>query len=163
MCYNKSMGKINKRCPRCDTKMPIGAMVCPGCELNFNKFNSATNRAGKIALREGRKDDVIYRKGCPKDVHKTRLLLLTIFLGFTGAHNYFVGRYRRGLFYTIFFLVGLTNSVLSVVLQVTATGLFGEILTILLLVWGAVLVMWLFDVINVIFNKFKIPVSVELK
>lgn len=156
------MAKLNKRCPRCNLKMPIGANVCPGCELNFSKFESATNKAGKIALSEGRKEDVLYRKGCPKDVDKTKLLLMAIFLGFAGGHNYYVGRIGRGLFCTIFFLFGLMNSILSVVFKATITGWLYEIISILVLIWGAVLVMWLFDIINIILNKYKIPVSVDL-
>lgn len=156
------MQKINKRCPRCGAKMPISAMICPMCELNYNKFDKATNEAGKLALKEGRKEDVIYRKGCPKDVSKTKLLLRAIFLGFAGAHNYYVGRMGRGLFYSIFFLVGVVNAVLSVVLKVSLTGWAFEVLTILVLIWGVVIVMWLFDIMNIIFDKYRIPVSIDL-
>ena len=156
------MEKINKRCPRCETKMPISASVCPSCGLNYTKFNSATNKAGKVALKEGRKEDVIFRKGCPTDVNKTKLLLLAIFLGFTGAHNYYVGRLGKGLFYSIFFLVGISNAVLTVVFKAVFTGWVYEVVTILVLIWGLVILMWMFDIINIIFNKYKIPVSVEL-
>ena len=138
-------------------------MVCPSCGLNYNKFNNATNLAGVKALKEGRKDDVIYRKGCPKDVNKTKLLLFAIFLGFAGAHNYYVGRTGRGLFYTIFFLIGLANSILTVIFKATLTGWVYEVVSILVLTWGAVLMMWLFDVLNIILNKYKIPVSVDIE
>ena len=156
------MEKINKRCPRCETKMPISVSVCSSCGLNYTKFNSATNKAGKVALKEGRKEDVIFRKGCPTDVNKTKLLLLAIFLGFTGAHNYYVGRLGKGLFYSIFFLVGIANAVLTVVFKAVFTGWVYEVVTILVLIWGLVILMWMFDIINIIFNKYKIPVSVEL-
>ncbi len=156
------MKRANKKCPRCDLKMPAQARICPGCGLNYDKFEMATNRAGKIALQEGRKDDVVMRKGCPADVNKTKLLLLTIFLGFVGAHNYYVGRYGRGAFFTIFFLFGLANAVLTTIYKSALSGAFYEILTILSLVWGAVLLTWLFDIINIALNKYKIPVSLDL-
>lgn len=157
------MQKTNKKCPRCDAKMPVSAMICPRCELNFKKFDTATNEAGKKALNEGRKQDVVFRKGCPKDVSKTKLILLAVFLGFTGAHNYFVGRNKKGLFYTIFFLVGVVNAVLTAVVKSALTGWVKEIFTILVLIWGVVLVMWLFDVLNIIFDNYKIPVSIDLE
>ena len=46
------MQKTNKKFPRCDAKMPVSAMICPRCELNFKKFDTATNAAGKKALNE---------------------------------------------------------------------------------------------------------------
>lgn len=156
------MNKINKRCPRCDMKMPVQAKICPGCGLNYDKFDMATNRAGKLAVKEGRKDDIVMRKGCPADVNKTKLLLITIFLGFTGAHNYYVGRYGRGIFFTVFFLFGLANAVLTTIFKTAITGMFYEVLTILALIWGAVLLTWMFDIVNVVFNKYRIPVSLDI-
>lgn len=157
------MKKLTKRCPRCGEKLPISANICSACELNFSKFNSATNKTGKKALKEGRRDDVLFRTGCPTDVSKTKLLLLAIFLGFMGAHNYYVGRYVRGIFCSAFFLIGVANAVLTVVFKIVASGFVNEVLSVLVLIWGAVLVMWLFDIINIIFDKFKIPVSVEIE
>lgn len=142
--------------------MPAQAKICPSCGLNYDKFDMATNRAGKVAIKEGRKDDIVMRKGCPNDVNKTKLLLLTIFLGFTGAHNYYVGRYWRGIFFTTFFLFGVANAVLTTIFKQAITGAFYEVLTILALIWGAVLLTWLFDIVNVVFNKYRIPVSLDL-
>lgn len=142
--------------------MPVQARVCPGCGLNYDKFEMATNRAGKAALKERRKDDIVMRKGCPTDVNKTKLLLLAVFLGFTGAHNYYVGRYGRGMFFTIFFLFGVANAVLTTLYKSALSGAFFEVLTILSLIWGVVLLTWLFDIINIVLNKYKIPVSLDL-
>ncbi len=155
--------RLNKRCPRCETKMPAPMRVCPNCQLNFNKFEEATNLEGKRALAMGEKDRVIYRKGCPKDVSKIKLLLLTIFLGFVGVHHYYVGKKWWGLFYTFFFVVGVVNAIIGVVFKVTPTGDLWQLFTLLVMVWGVVLVMWLFDILNVIFNKYRIPVSLERK
>ena len=41
--------KLNKKCPRCNTKVPIGTGVCPSCMLNFQKFNEATNKEAGVA------------------------------------------------------------------------------------------------------------------
>ena len=149
----------NKRCPRCNTKVPLGVGVCPSCMLNFQKFDDATNKDAKIAIKQGEKNNVLMRKGCPKDVSKTKLLLLTIFLGFVGAHHYYVGRYKMGVFYTIFFIIGLINAILRTTINAAFTGIVLELFSLLVLVWGAVLFMWIVDISKVCFNKYKIPVS----
>lgn len=153
------MQRNNKRCPRCNVKMPSFTAVCPGCGLNFNKFDSATNCDAKKMLRAGEKEQVLYRKGCPSDVSKIKLLLLTVFLGFAGAHYYYVGRNKMGAFFSTFFVVGLIYSILTTFLpSVTRLGWF-EWFYLLVLVWGAVIVLWLVDIAKVCFNHFKIPVS----
>lgn len=147
----------NKRCPRCDKKQPKTSAVCPFCMLNFQKFESATNKEAKQALKQGENDRVLMRKGVPQDVNKFVLFLITLFAGFTGAHYYFVGRNKMGLFFTCFFIVGLVNAGLQ--FFVLPKNTLFEILTFLTLVWGAVLLIWIVDIFKVCFNKFKIPVS----
>mgnify|MGYP001864247514 FL=1 len=149
----------NKRCPRCNTKMPKEIMVCPSCRLNFVKFENATNAEAKIALKMGEKDRVVYRKGCPKDVSRTKLTLLTVFLGFMGANNYYVGKTHRGVFFTIFFIIGVINAIITNVLNLNPSGELWEVFTFLVLIWGIVLFMWIIDIAKVALNKFKIPVS----
>ena len=70
----------NKRCPRCKEKVPVELVSCPSCQLNFQKFESATNKDAKEAIAEGEKERVIMRMGRPSDVKLVPLLLLTIFL-----------------------------------------------------------------------------------
>ena len=149
----------NKRCPRCNTKMPVEIVSCPSCQLNFQKFESATNKEAKEALSEGEKDRVLMRKGRPSDVSFIKLLLLTIFLGFTGAHYYYVGRYKMGAFFSIFFAVGIVNAIINSLLKTTPTGDLYQVFVLLVLVWGVVLVLWIIDIAKVCVNHFKIPVS----
>ena len=147
----------NKRCPRCNYKMPKECGVCPSCRLNYDKFNSATNTQAKQAISQGEMDRVIFRKGVPIDVSKLKLFLLTLFLGFTGAHYYYVGRKKMGLFFSIFFIVGILNA--AVQFLVLPHNDMLEILTLASLIWGLVLMLWIIDIFKVIFNGFKIPVS----
>ncbi len=151
----------NKRCPRCNAKMPVETVACPSCQLNFQKFNDATNAEAKQAINAGEKDRVLLRTGYPKDVSKIKLILLTVFLGFTGAHYYYVGRSKMGAFFTIFFAVGIVNVILTSLLTQTPKGDAYQVFTFLVLIWGAVLFLWIVDMAKVCFNKFKIPVSRE--
>ena len=153
--------KKNKRCPRCEFKVPSEIAVCPRCQLNYNKFNLATNGEAKNAFRQGESERVLYRKGCPSDVNKIKLLLITIFLGFMGGHYYYVGRTKMGVFFSIFALIGITNGILVSLLKATPKGDLYQIFYMLVLVWGVVIMLWIVDIVKVCFNRFKIPVSLE--
>lgn len=148
-----------KKCPRCGKKALSEMGVCPQCKLNFQKFSSATNIEGKVALKQGEKDRVIYRLGVPGDVSKLKLLLLTTFLGFTGAHHYYVGRKNMGFFYSIFFFVGVIYTILTTAFNFDFTSEIGQFFYLLVLVWGLVIMLWIVDIAKVCFNRYKIPVS----
>lgn len=149
-----------KTCPRCKQRCLIALTSCPNCQLNFSKFNEATNKEAKLAIREHRSEDCVMRVGCPSDIKKSKLLILTIFLGLVGVHNYYVGRFVRGIIFSLFFVVGVINTVLSFTIpNVMYNGEFGQVFYFLVLCWGIIIILWLFDIFNIIFNRFKIPVS----
>lgn len=154
--------KNNKRCPRCNLKMPAFTKVCPSCGLNFDKFDAATNADAKKMLRAGEKEQVLYRKGCPSDVNKIKLLLLTIFVGFTGAHYYYVGRNKMGIFFSTFFVVGVIYSCLVQFVPNIEQFQWFQWVYLLAMVWGVVIILWIVDIAKVCLNRFKIPVSRNL-
>ena len=134
-------------------------VVCPGCQLNYQKFETATNAEAKEAIKCGETEKVLMRKGRPSDVKFVSLLLITIFLGFAGGHYYYVGRYKMGAFFTIFFAVGIVNAIINSLVKEKITGDLYQIFTLLVLIWGFVLMLWIIDIAKVCLNKFKIPVS----
>lgn len=141
--------------------MPLSMQTCPSCQLNFSKFESATNFGAKQAYASGEYDQVLMKKGFPKDVKKWKLLLLTIFLGFLGFHYYYVGRKRAGLLFTIFFFVAVANVFITAFANSFVTTDVYQIFYMFVLGWGIVLILWLGDIFKVSIGKFKIPVSVE--
>jgi len=149
--------RMNKRCPRCKTKTAYTTVICPGCQLNYQKFEQATNKEAKIQLKQGEKEQVLMRKGCPVDVKKWKLILLAVFLGFVGAHHYYVGRTKMGLFYTLslvfYLLMYAVVAIISPIIYVV------DLYYICMLTWGAVLFMWIIDVAKICVNHYKIPVS----
>ena len=149
----------NKRCPRCGAKSPIEIVICPGCQLNFQKFETATNKDAKEAIKAGETERVLIRKNRPSDVKFVPLLLIAIFLGFMGGHHYYVGRYKMGAFYSVFFAVGIVNAILTTMLDATPKGEVYQIFTLLVLIWGLVIALWVIDIAKICVNKFKIPVS----
>ena len=148
----------NKKCPRCGQKVIVESMVCPGCRLNFQKFEEATNAEAKKAIRQKEKERVLMRKGCPPDVNKIKLLILAMFFGCFGVHHYYVGRYKMGLFYSIECLIGIINAALVSIYK-SIDGIIYEIFSIFVIVWGFVIFFWFIDVANIILNKYKVPVG----
>lgn len=154
--------KLTKRCPRCNTELPIGVSVCYDCGLNFDKFKNATNAEAKKALRAGEKDRVLNSRILPSDVSKTKLLLACIFGGLFGAHEFMVGRWLKGLIYTLLTVVSLSLSALEVFggLESLAMQYATEIIYT---AWAIVFLIWLDDLIRIIFNRYKVPVSLPYK
>ena len=151
--------RLKKRCPRCGTKVESAMALCPECKLNYQKFEQATNKEAKQRIRQGDNSQILMRKGRPSDVKLWKLLLISIFLGFMGGHHYYVGRYKMGIFYTIFFIVGVLNAALENILKNSPSSFLYEIFTLLVLTWGAVGIMWISDIAKICLNRYKIPVS----
>ena len=75
------------------------------------------------------------------------------------AKTFLYAQKDRFIFYSIFFAVGIINAILTTFLNNALHGTWYDIFTILVLVWGAVICMWLIDLFKIVINKFKIPVS----
>ena len=151
--------QFKKRCPRCQRKMVASLKTCPYCSMNFEKFYTATNKEAKEALREGEKHKVVMRTGVPSDVKLYKLLLMSIFVGFVGAHHYYVGRKNMGFFYSIFFGVGIIYTILTIALNFDWTSEIGQFFYLLVMAWGVVIMLWIVDIAKVSFSRYKIPVS----
>ena len=151
--------QFKKKCPRCQNKIMASLKTCPHCSMDFEKFYTATNKEAKQAIREGEKHRVLMRMGVPSDVKMYKLLLMSIFLGFLGGHHYYVGRWKMGLAYSMFFIIGCVNGVLTTLFKGSMVGGVFAILELLVLGWGLILILWILDVIKIIFNRYKIPVG----
>ena len=87
----------------------------------------------------------------PNFVKKSKLLLLCIFLGFTGAHNFYARNKRKGWtsVVTLILCVGITilamNFEIFTKIQISVGGCAGFINVF----------MWISDIINIITNQYK--------
>ena len=145
-----------KRCPRCNTKNQYNQFKCTECGLIFSRVENGSNKIAKELILAGKKNETIKAPGFPKDVKKSKFLLLCGFLGFFGAHNFYVGRYFKAIFQLIIGLLSVVMTFLSsyisnidfimsyVFLPIAIDGLF-----------------WAFDFVDAIFNKYRIPVAVD--
>lgn len=93
----------------------------------------------------------------PNFISKTKLLLLAIFLGWTGAHNFYAKNKKKGWVSLISLIIWVgvfylgTISKFFAAIRLSVSGCAGFIC----------LMIWFSDVINIIFNNFKYRIQKE--
>lgn len=152
---NKTKQQI---CPRCKEKAIPGQKRCNKCNLIFSRLEEAQNKYAKAEILHHNKQNVVYTSTIPSDVSYIRLLLLAIFGGIFGAHNFYIGRYLKAFYMLV---VGIASVILISIVSVSQ--LYETIASILSIFAGISTLMWLFDLGSIIAKKYKIPVAMEIK
>ena len=147
------------RCPICNAKMPK-KLICPYCKVTGDQVVYGSNIEAKKLLKHGVDDEVYLSSTMPYDVNKTRLLLYAIFLGWLGFHNYFIGRYKRGIYFNIslaiFLVCCLFFDINEKIWHIENLEYALQIISVLA---GVFFVVWMADIIAICFSKFKTPVK----
>ena len=88
------------------------------------------------------------------------MLLLTIFLGVFGVHNYYIGRIRRGIIFNIGIALLVVASVfIELNMRIWNDNLIDQICKISS-VWGVIIIAcWVLDIFAVWLGYFKYPVK----
>lgn len=147
-------------CPRCGLKVPQGTPQCSDCGLIFERLQFASNKDAKRKIRRGDREYIIRTSHLPSDVKYWKLLLLVIFTGLVGGHNYYVGRYLRGIIFSCLF----TLTILCVVFNSYIMQAFPQWMELIgALLIGPFALVWLFDISMVILKKFKVPIAIDLQ
>jgi hypothetical protein len=148
------------RCPICGAKL-VDNKLCKYCKVTNTQIENASNKKVKQYRKEGNGDLIYFSSVVPKDVNKIKLLLYTILFGLLGINHYYVNRKIRW----IFSMVSYIGSFLILVIMLA--GISSIIFTILYYVLFTMMainvVMWIFDIFNVLFGTFKIPVVLASK
>lgn len=152
------MGKNYNKCPRCGNKTASNFPKCGVCGLNFKKFATATNSEAKSAIRMGERDRVLYSTTPPYDINKTNVLIMAIFGGWCGIHYFSIGRFLKGIFQIIGFIFGMIYCVYRMNGN-SLNGFIGNLVLVLGIIWVITILLWITDIVKIIFNKFKYPVS----
>jgi len=144
------------KCPICGCKMKEEFM-CPYCKVTGQQVKDASNKEAKERIKRKDTKEVYNSTYLPKDVNNTRLMLIALFGGFFGVHQFYVGKIKTGFFYLflafflfIFYILSKMIFVGNVTLNYFCS--FGYILC------GIVLFMWIADFFKICFKSFPIPV-----
>ena len=143
-------------CPLCGCKMPNKTM-CIYCKITGDQVENASNKKAKEKIKNHDRKEVYYSTTMPKDVNRTKLLLLTLLLGYLGVGSYYVGRYGKGLYSTLSWVIYLPFAITNAVLngQSKAFKLLSEIFAVFVMI---AIVLWVADTIAVIAKIYKMPV-----
>lgn len=147
-----------KKCPRCGEKLLFNAPKCPECGLLFSRLSLVTNKAGKRCVRKRQKDKILRVTAWPEDAKRWKALLLCGFLGFYGAHNFYLGRYAKATFSLVF-------SVITTVLASMSAAFYETVFYNTFIQYFAIpaafpLLFWVLDFVYIAIGKYKIPVSI---
>ncbi len=148
------------RCPICGAKM-MNKQLCPYCKVIDKQVYGASNKKVKQMRKTDNKDLIVYTSVVPSDVSKVGLWLFTIFLGWCGVNHFIINRPVRA-WYAVLSCISSFIMTFVNLLAVPKT-LFGE-WSIYFIHYAALMcmainvVMWVFDMISLLFKGFKIPV-----
>lgn len=146
----------SKRCPRCGTKNDYTQQRCTECGLIFSRVENGSNQLAKDLIMTGQKDMVIKAPMFPKDVSKKKFMFLCGFLGFFGAHNFYVGRFIKAIYQLVVGVFSVLATMLSGI-----SPFFDNATTFLFVFVAVDAFMWIFDLIDGALNKYRIPVAVD--
>lgn len=148
------------RCPVCGYKIKNGN-ICPYCKIDDDQIKNASNKQAIQHIKEHKKD-VVLSDVLPSDINYTRLLLMTILLGVWGGHNFYVGRYKRGLFFVFaFFIAFIAYTVYTTWYE--GNKVIEAIMQVFIIFEAVAMCLWLSDVFRVIAKKFPVPVVLAEK
>ena len=146
----------SKRCPRCETKNKYTAYRCSSCGLIFSRVENGSNKLAKGLILGGKKEQTVMARMFPKDVSKKKFLLLCGFLGLFGAHNFYVGRYKKAIYQLICGLISIFCVAVGPYLS-----FYDTLMSFVSVPVGFDVIFWMWDFIDGIFNRYKIPIAVD--
>lgn len=145
-------------CPKCYGKVDRKSQRCRYCGFFMNELDGASNKQAKQAQKTIYKDDILYTTKIPYDVSKKKLLLFAIFLGLFGVHDYYVGKFWQGLYQTISVSVALVLALILMIINTIVDNIVQRIFEFWLIFQGLAVIFWVWDILRIVFERFKIPV-----
>ena len=164
----------NTRCPYCKAAIRKMTSTCERCGVTKKQIESASWQDAR-AIQKGKKTGKIVKtKLVPKDMDYGRWLIVLVLLGWTGYHNFWVGRRLRGwilcgmmLTFILCLIIFPPGSPLNDMAGMSeARKWFAERAMVFPsdVIGGLVVVMWLIDWgAVVLFRTFKYPVHMRVE
>lgn len=149
-------------CPNCYARIKRGETKCRKCGFDTKQVKTGSNNLYKQAGKLGRLDEVMLTSAVPNDISKKKMLLLSIFAGYTGAHQFYVGKNKLGAYYLVCFILFFFELIV-----LSPLGLENKAIVLLSsmirFASGIALFMWVTDIAKISTNTFKYPILLEEK
>ena len=153
-------GRQTRKCPRCGEKCLQTQPVCTDCGLVFARLDDCTNKDAVKRLKNGEKQNILMMKKVPKDKKWWKLLLYSTLGGLFGAHYFYVYRWKMGVYM-------LASLLFTFLVGVYFNAYFLEwhefLRSCVIAYVGIYAFVWLYGVAQILFFRFKIPVSLPYK
>lgn len=150
-----------KKCPRCKEKCFVHEKKCHECGLVFERLNYTSNKTAKKNILHGKRNEVLMTKIWPFDAKKLTALLLCGLLGFTGAHNFYLGRFWKGTTMLLGSLIAVAMVILSDLGFPSDQGINYYLFVVGIIPGSCALIFWITDFLNIFFERYYIPVSID--
>lgn len=156
------------RCPNCGAKIRKSDDRCVKCGTKMNQIQGASSARVRQAKKEFQPELVVNSTYFPDDLSYKKALLLCIFLGWVGAHCYYVKRYVKGAILTIMTIIfWITALPFGVFMQTGDAGIFNPLVSFLLdtsllgvifSLGSLTIIIWAVDIIKLFTRTFPVPV-----
>lgn len=152
------------KCPVCGCKMRGG--ICPYCRVTDQEVISASNQDAKTAIKARKREYIHYTNTLPSDVSRKKLFWYSLFLGWAGVENFYVGKYLKAWYSLIVSVLMIVASVLFTLSNLNhwvTTNAFYMMIELLAFPMIVVLFFWFTDILGVITKSFKVPILLSGK
>lgn len=148
------------KCPICGSKM-VNKQLCQYCGITDEQVFAASNKKVKEYRKTGNVDMIHYTTIIPNDIKRWKMVLYTVLLGWLGINHLYVNRPVRGGYS----IVSTIGSLIFMTLQFTVDFAskaskitFNILYEIFMYMMAINVVLWVLDIVSVIFKSFKVPV-----
>lgn len=153
------------KCPICGAKM-VAKQLCPYCNITDEQVNNASNKLVREYRKTGNVDMIHFTNVIPKDLERWKIILYTVLLGWLGINHYYINRPVRATFS----LVSSLGSFAILILGMFINPLIGPLkiiynimYEILFYMMAINVILWISNIISVVFKSFKVPVVLGKK
>ena len=153
------------RCPICGSKM-VSKQLCKYCGVTDEQVYAASNKKVKEYRKSGNVDMIHYTTVLPSDIVRWKLVVYTIVLGWLGINYYYINRPVRGSYSLVstigclsITIIGLLTDLSTKSIRITY-NIFYELFNYMMAIN---VVLWVLDLVAVIFKRFKVPVVLPKK
>ncbi|MDR0462358.1 MAG: hypothetical protein LBG88_03455 [Christensenellaceae bacterium] len=165
--YLDRLYNSNVRCPYCRVKILKYTTTCPRCGIHKKQIFDASNLEAKKILKDKTGQKIFKIRRRPDDVSFTRMSMLSLLAGFSGAHCFHVGRNIRGWAIVICSILGVVSIFAPMAWRAPfeTMKLYDQINMLFPtdFFFVAALGMWGYDFVSIVFGFFKYPVRLGEK
>ena len=153
------------KCPICGAKLE-SQIICPYCKITVDQIEKASNKMVKECRKNGNKDLIHYTNVIPSDLSRLKIILYTIFFGLIGVNHYYISRPVRATFAVVSTAGSFLLAMLPFMIDITSKvekSIYNIIFEVIMVMMTINFILWVLDVIAVIFKSFKVPVVLGSK